>query len=101
MFQLLAQTEELFLTNGVSIQGIRQREIAKNSDLIDFCTTTYSSVRNREYCISVRFAQPEWTSGQMPKPQPQTLQLQAASAPQQGWVQAVHCLVQPDFNAQQ
>ena len=47
------RTQELFLQNGMSEAAIRDHEIQKNSDMIDFCTTTYSSIRNREYCIDV------------------------------------------------
>ena len=59
MFALMARaahpqaTEQLFLKNGMSEAAIRDHEIQKNSDMIDFCTTTYSSIRNREYCIDV------------------------------------------------
>ena len=58
MFALLAavapaRTQALYLQNGMSEAAIRDHEIQKNSDMIDFCTTTYSSVRNREYCIDV------------------------------------------------
>ena len=57
MFALVAaaaqHTQELFLKNGMSEAAIRDHEIQKNSDMIDFCTTTYSSIRNREYCIDV------------------------------------------------
>lgn len=59
MFQLLASTQELFLVNGMSEEGARKAEIAKNADLIDFCTTTYSSVKNREYCID-KFVRPSF-----------------------------------------
>ena len=41
------------MQNGMSEAAIRDHEIQKNSDMIDFCTTTYSSIRNREYCIDV------------------------------------------------
>jgi hypothetical protein len=58
MFAIMAaaaqqRTQELFLQNGMSEAAIRDHEIQKNSDMIDFCTTTYSSIRNREYCIDV------------------------------------------------
>ena len=57
MFALMAaasqHTQELYLQNGMSEAAIRDHEIQKNSDMIDFCTTTYSSIRNREYCIDV------------------------------------------------
>lgn len=61
MFALLAavapaRTQALYLQNGMSEAAIRDHEIQKNSDMIDFCTTTYSSVRNREYCIDVSSA---------------------------------------------
>ena len=49
------QTQELYLQNGMSEAAIRDHEIQKNSDMIDFCTTTYSSIRNREYCIDSEF----------------------------------------------
>jgi hypothetical protein len=63
MFALLAavapaRTQALYLQNGMSEAAIRDHEIQKNSDMIDFCTTTYSSVRNREYCIDVSSAWP-------------------------------------------
>ena len=63
MFALMAhasqqQTQELYLQNGMSEAAIRDHEIQKNSDMIDFCTTTYSSIRNREYCIDSEFASP-------------------------------------------
>ena len=43
----------LYLTAGMSEGAIREHEIQKNSDMIDFCTQTYSSIKNREYCIDV------------------------------------------------
>merc|ERR1712216_964788 len=65
MFALMARaahpqaTEQLFLKNGMSEAAIRDHEIQKNSDMIDFCTTTYSSIRNREYCID-KFVKPQF-----------------------------------------
>jgi hypothetical protein len=63
MFALVAaaaqHTQELFLKNGMSEAAIRDHEIQKNSDMIDFCTTTYSSIRNREYCIDSAFPCPD------------------------------------------
>jgi hypothetical protein len=42
-----AQTEELYLTGGLSYKSLKEHEIARNGDMIDFCTTTYSSISNR------------------------------------------------------
>jgi hypothetical protein len=49
MFALLkkAQIEELYLTGGLSYKSLKEHEIARNGDMIDFCTTTYSSISNR------------------------------------------------------
>ena len=49
MFALLqkVQTEELYLTGGLSYKSLKEHEIARNGDMIDFCTTTYSSISNR------------------------------------------------------
>jgi hypothetical protein len=54
MFALLhkVQTEELYLTGGLSYKSLKEHEIARNGDMIDFCTTTYSSISNR---VSERF----------------------------------------------
>jgi hypothetical protein len=49
MFALLKKTqiEELYLTGGLSYKSLKEHEIARNGDMIDFCTTTYSSISNR------------------------------------------------------
>ena len=49
MFALVHQvhTEELYLTGGLSYKSLKEHEIARNGDMIDFCTTTYSSISNR------------------------------------------------------
>jgi hypothetical protein len=57
MFALLQKThmEELYLTGGLSYKSLKEHEIARNGDMIDFCTTTYSSISNR--VRMVKFAQ--------------------------------------------
>eukprot|EP00283_Hemiselmis_rufescens_P013238 CAMPEP_0173439926 /NCGR_PEP_ID=MMETSP1357-20121228/21878_1 /TAXON_ID=77926 /ORGANISM="Hemiselmis rufescens, Strain PCC563" /LENGTH=66 /DNA_ID=CAMNT_0014405341 /DNA_START=29 /DNA_END=229 /DNA_ORIENTATION=+ len=61
MFELLkaARTQGLYLTNNMSEAAMQEHQTAQNGDMIDFCTTTYSSIRNREYCIE-KFVKPRF-----------------------------------------
>eukprot|EP00284_Hemiselmis_tepida_P006418 CAMPEP_0174925400 /NCGR_PEP_ID=MMETSP1355-20121228/7889_1 /TAXON_ID=464990 /ORGANISM="Hemiselmis tepida, Strain CCMP443" /LENGTH=48 /DNA_ID= /DNA_START= /DNA_END= /DNA_ORIENTATION= len=43
----------------MSEAAMKEHETAQNGDMIDFCTTTYSSIRNREYCIE-KFVKPRF-----------------------------------------
>jgi hypothetical protein len=57
MFALIhrARIEELYLTGGLSYKSLKEHEIARNGDMIDFCTTTYSSISNRVFSKQLLF----------------------------------------------